>query len=1081
MNQSNTTLEGILTKAVEIASPGERQVYLGKACAGNSALRAKVDRLIANHFRAGSFLEHPVAVLETAALPVQVEVAGTQIGPYKLIEQIGEGGMGVVYVAEQQHPVRRTVALKLIKPGMDSKQVIARFEAERQALALMDHPNIAKVLDAGTTEAGRPYFVMELVRGIPITEYCDQARFTIRQRLEVFVQVCRAVQHAHTKGVIHRDLKPSNVLVTSHDGIPVPLVIDFGVAKALGNELTEQTLHTGFTQMIGTPLYMSPEQAEFNQKGVDTRSDIYSLGVLLYELLAGVIPFDGVRLLSVDFAEFRRIMREEEPPRPSDQLSTLGASLSTVSERRGVDPRKLPQMLHGELDWIVMKCLDKDRTRRYETASAFAADVQRYLNDEAVEACPPSVGYRMRKFARRHKGGMAVAAGVLTFVLVVTGILGWVIRDRAARQDESERRAEDALKNAEAFLEQENWPEGLRAVEQAESFLESSTAETAILNRAHQLSRELKMAQRLEEVRLQGGNVENEHFDWEESNLAYMAVFKDYGLEIDTLDPQMAAAVIVARPIRRQLTAALENWASFRTEGWKQRLAVARAANPDPWRNRLCDALETGGRRSLEELLAAAPVRDWPVSTLLLLGEMAMRTPSDQVTALLLQEQQRHPGDFWINDVLAKNLHNSRPPRLEEAIRFQMVAVALRPQSPGAHNNLGNLLHEKRQVDRAIAEYREALRLKKDYAMPHYNLGMIMNEKGHLDQAITEYRAALRLNNEYAPAHNNLGMALHDKGRVDEAIAEYREALRLNKDYALAHNNLGSALEDKGRVDDAIAEYREALRLNNDHAPAHYNLGIIMNNKGQVDQAITEFRTAIRLKKDFAEALCNLGLALNSQGQFAEALSNLHRGHELGSKKQRWPYPSAQWVKECERFIELEAKLPAILSGKERPTNAEEWAEYAAFFQTKRMYVAATQFYREAITAQSVLVSSSVSNHRYNAACAAALASDGAGQDAAQLTNVERAKLRNQAFDWLRTELTKQSQLLENGQAKDRVILEKTLKHWLQDADLAAVRDESSLARLPMDEKQAWIKFWAEVQETLRKAQDQPTTQKKSP
>ncbi|HEV3119015.1 MAG TPA: protein kinase, partial [Gemmataceae bacterium] len=458
--------EAIFNIARKISAVDARQDYLRQVCGGDTALLNRVQALLQVQDEDKRFLADPAPALGAMADAQITERPGTVIGAYKLLEPIGEGGFGIVFMAEQHHPVRRKVALKVVKPGMDTRQVVARFEVERQALALMDHPNIAQVFDGGETVAGRPYFVMELVRGVPITDFCDRNHVSVRQRLDLFVSVCQAVQHAHQKGIIHRDLKPSNVLVTLHDDKPVVKVIDFGIAKATGQQLTEKTLFTNFAQMIGTPLYMSPEQAQMSGLDVDTRSDIYSLGVLLYELLTGTTPFDQERLRTAAYDEVCRIIREEEPPKPSTRLSTLGQAVATVSANRGSDPQRLRQLCRGELDWIVMKALEKDRNRRYETVNGLARDVLRYLQDEPVQACPPSWRYRLGKLARRHKAGLWTAALLLTALVLGTAVSAWqavqaTIAKNAATEariaeSDAKQRAQELADKATKDLEQLN-------------------------------------------------------------------------------------------------------------------------------------------------------------------------------------------------------------------------------------------------------------------------------------------------------------------------------------------------------------------------------------------------------------------------------------------------------------------------------------------------------------------------------------------------------------------------------------------------------------------------------------------------
>jgi serine/threonine protein kinase/tetratricopeptide (TPR) repeat protein len=898
MSERSSDARSIFLAAIEGYAPEQWPVFLDEACGDDAALRARVEKLLRAQAELGSFDESPPRADATIDEPV-TEGPGTVIGPYKLLEPIGEGGFGVVFLAEQTQPVRRKVALKVLKPGMDSRQVIARFEAERQALALMDHPHIARVFDGGATLSGRPFFVMELVKGVPITQFCDQHRLTPRQRLELFLPVCQAVQHAHQKGIIHRDLKPSNVLVSRHDTTPMVKVIDFGVAKALGQTLTNRTLFTGIAQMIGTPLYMSPEQAGMSDLDVDTRSDIYALGVLLYELLTGTTPFAKERFSQVGYDEMRRIIREEEPPRPSTRLSDSGEALASISANRHTEPAKLTKLVRGELDWIVMKALEKDRNRRYETANGFAMDVQRYLHDEPVQACPPSVGYRLRKFARRNKGAFAIAGLILFLVLTLGSGAGWVVRDRAARRTALEQEVSQALADVENASQRQRLTDALAALKRAEGLLTGGIVRDELQDRVRRWRAGLDLVGRLREawmLRLQVDIAESRSRH-ELARSGYEGAFREFGMDLASVTREQAAQRIRRLPpaIQQAVIAALDDWTASRMgspdndpvkQAWLK--ALLREVDSDPWRLEMRAAAEKWDLAKLSALAASPDMINQPPSTLQQLAAhlCASAGTREQGLQVLRRAQQEHPGDYDLNAALAYHLRET-PQERSDAVRFASNQVALVPDNAGVLLNLGQALRRAGRLDEAVVTLRRALALKPDYAMVHLALAATIQEQGSHEEAIAECRKGLAKERKAMPRpievafHNTLGNSLRRIGDLEGAIAEYHKAINLNPDYGLGYLNLGRALSEQNKRDEGIAALQKAVQLKPDWADAWAELGRVLQEQGLLDEAVVALGKAIAIQADYFEAHFNLGNTLSLLKKDEQAAAHYRKASEL--------------------------------------------------------------------------------------------------------------------------------------------------------------------------------------------------------
>jgi tetratricopeptide (TPR) repeat protein/serine/threonine protein kinase len=905
MSDSKAHVKAIFLEALDRTRPAELLSFLDRACGDDLALRARVEELLAALEDAGNFLGGPDPLAANPHEPV-AEVPGTLIGPYKLLEQIGEGGFGLVFTAEQQHPVRRKVAIKVLKAGIDTRQVIARFEAERQALALMDHANIAKVLDAGTTESGRPYFVMELVTGVPITRYCDLHHLTPKERLEVFVPVCQAVQHAHQKGVIHRDLKPSNVMVCLYDGKPVPKVIDFGVAKAAGPRLTEKTLFTEIGSVVGTLEYMSPEQAGLDQLDIDTRSDIYSLGVLLYELITGTTPLDPKRVEAAAILEVLRVIREEEPAKPSMRLST-SQELPSIAANRGLDPKKLCGVVRGELDWIVMKALDKDRNRRYETASAFASDVLRYLYDEPVVANPPSALYRFRKFARRNKARLAAAALILFFIVLLGGGAGWVVRDRAAQRAERESQVRQSLSAARILIAENRLASARQKLAEAKARIGNEygglgglaarvEAALADLDRFQQFLDQIDRANEAQtsstdELTLAAagsighGATRQENVRWAPHRTKAVPFLLSALGRYQVLEQADWSTALERGFLAREQMEQIRH----RTYEALLRLADDVLARRQDRRSGQQLSGESAAQQALNYLARAETARP-PTRALYALRARCRKALGEEAAATAdSQLASKTPAALALDHYLM-GLGAFEAGNRAEGIKAFEAALRLEPTDYWSLVWLGQGLcdHGQGREDFAAAAgiFSGCILKQPEHAHAYFCRANAYQKLGRYEDALADLSAAINKDRQYAAAWSNRGSAYRVLGQPDKALADFNQAIELDAQYAHAWNGRGTVYCDHlHQYDKALADFNKAIELYPRHQIAWNNSGIAYLNLGQPEQALAAYSKAIELDAKYVDAWVNRGRVYGSHlHQYEKAVADFSKAIELDAR-----------------------------------------------------------------------------------------------------------------------------------------------------------------------------------------------------
>jgi Tfp pilus assembly protein PilF/tRNA A-37 threonylcarbamoyl transferase component Bud32 len=1065
--------------------------------------------------------------------------AAAALSRYRPLRLHSRGGLGEVLVAQDQE-FRREVALKRIQEEhADDPESRRRFLREAEITGRLEHPGIVPAYGLTQDEAGRPCYAMRLIQGESLREAirrfheADRAgrdpgerRLALRELLGRFVDVCQAVAYAHSRGVIHRDLKPHNIMLGKYGET---LVVDWGLAKQLGRDDEGQADEEapaaagdpGATKtgaVVGTPAYMSPEQAQGRRDEVGPASDVYSLGATLYQLLTGLAPFQG------------------------------GSWVVLAGVQRGelVPPRRRKREVPRALEAVCLRAMALRPGDRYASALALAEEVEHWLADEPVSAYREPWWVRLGRWTRRHKPAVAAVAAAVLVALLLGGAGAWWARRQAEQRqtDKRERAVEAALAaaldKATAMERQARWAEARAVLEQAASRLGEGKRDD-LRRRLEGARQDLDLAARLDAVYLKRATLVKGRFDLAGADRDYAAAFRHAGLGAVGENTAQVAARVRGSAVRAELVAALDDWAyCLGRRGTRQTwvLAVARKADPDPWRDRCRNPRVWNSKLRLERLARA--VRAWgvPPRFLVVLG-MRLQGLGGDAEALLRAAHGALPGDFWVNFTLANALKQKG--KVVEAVGYYRAALALRPGTPAvlnnlgealqtqgklgeaktayrralaldpkyaqAHSNLGNALKAQGRLVEAVRAYRQAIALDRTYAKAYYNLGAALTVQGDLAGAIASYRQAIRLQKDYpkaytnlgialfkrgdvagaiaayrraialnpreAQAFTNLGIALHAQGKLGEAVRAYRRALALDPGYAaLALNNLGNALRATGKLEEAVKAYRRAIALDPKHAAAHNNLGTALRAQGKLDEAVAEYRRALALDPKFAHTHGALGQVLLSEGRFAEARRATRRSLRILPADHPLRRVLVQQLRRCQQLLALDRKLTAVLKGEAKPDGAAEQLSLAILCQHyKKRFAAAARFYAGALAAKPELGADMKNGHRYNAACAAALAVAGKGIDAGKLAAEEKSRLRGQALKWLQADLAWWGKRLAAGKPGDRREAQQTLRHWQQDPDLAGVRTWDELARLPEGEAKAWAKLWIDVAALLRRAQ----------